>query len=285
LESDVCAQLMGVKVLADYLGAGSAPAKNSSHGRDSHDCESPQEALGRIADELTSSHNLWASAGSRSGQWGEAQACRIPPGRVLHVIGNSLMAAQLRELIATGIASGWELHPVVATQTPLRVLAEPLAALSGAERYYNLLRRSGFATAEEVAATPDECLRQIRQVGHQMVAAVRKVIADLGWDSPDMTHPTTGHPVTERRRLIIGRLAVEHRLRYREFADMLARSSMPLAALGKIADSLSAEATPPADPLVCLLLDTVGETDLARYYQRTHARSAHTADEQGPGFP
>ena len=56
---------------------------------------------------------------------------------------------------------------------------------------------------------------------------------------------------------------------------MPARWSMPVAALEKIADSLNAEATPPADPLVCLLLDTAGEADLAKYYQRTHARPAN----------
>lgn len=272
-ETTTSAWPRGVRVLANH------------QGRAGYDYESPQEALGRIVNDLGSSRELWVSAGSRGGQWGYAHACRIPPGRILHVVGDSLMAVQLRELLTAGAAPGWELQPVAASQTPLHVLEEPLAALSGAVRYYNLLSRSGFTRAEEVAATPDDCLRQIRQVGPEMVAAVRKVVTDLGWDSPDVIHPTTGHAVTDRRMLIIGRLAVEHRLRYRAFADMLAHSSMPLAALEKIAESLSAEATPPADPLVCLLLDTAGETDLARYYQRTHSRSAHLADKERPGFP
>jgi len=148
----------------------------------------------------------------------------------------------------------------------------------GATRCFNLLWRYDFATVEDLAATPDDCLLQIYQAGPKMVAAVRQVLRDLGWDSPTVAHPGAGDAVTERRVLMTARLAEEHRVRYREFAGMLVRSSMPLAALQKIADSLSAEAVPPADPLVCLLLDSAGEADLARYYQRTHARPTDTAD-------
>ena len=49
---------------------------------------------------------------------------------------------------------GWELHPVQAGRTPLGVLAEPLFAVSGTVRYYNILARSDFCTVEELAATP-----------------------------------------------------------------------------------------------------------------------------------
>ncbi|MGH3222929.1 MAG: hypothetical protein ACRDPY_30265, partial [Streptosporangiaceae bacterium] len=59
--------------------------------------------------------------------------------------------------------------------------------------------------------------------------------------------------------------------RYRDFAGMMARSSLPPGALTAIAESLSAEPVPAADPLVCLLLDTAGEAELAAYYRRTHA--------------
>ena len=52
---------------------------------------------------------------------------------------------------------------------------------------------------------------------------------------------------------------------------MMARSSLPPGALTTIAESLSAEPLPTADPLVCLLLDTAGEAELAAYYRRTHA--------------
>jgi hypothetical protein len=69
---------------------------------------------------------------------------------------------------------------------------------------------------------------------------------------------------------IVGRLAEAQRLRYREFAGMLARSSMPISALDKIIESMNAEAVPPADPLVCLLLETAGEAEIARYYLEMH---------------
>jgi hypothetical protein len=201
------------------------------------------------------------------------------------VVGASLMALRLRELLAGSAAPGWELYPVRDGRTPLHVLAEPLLALSGATRHYNLLQRNGFATVEELVATPDHCLLRIRQVGPNTAAAVCQVLRDLGWDSLKVAHPAANDAVTERRWLIMARLAEDHRVRYREFADMLARSSMPLAALEKIAESLNAEATPPANPLVCLLLDTAGEADLAMYYQRTHARPADPADRAEGSSP
>jgi hypothetical protein len=61
---------------------------------------------------------------------------------------------------------------------------------------------------------------------------------------------------------------------------MLARSSMPLAALDKIIESLNAEAVPAADPLVCLLLETAGEADIARYYQDTHSEPSTEPDSR-----
>ena len=73
------------------------------------------------------------------------------------------------------------------------------------------------------------------------------------------------------------RLTSGQRVRYKEFAELLAFSSLPAEVLEKIADSLNAEGVPPADPLVCRLLDTAGETDLARYYQSTHAGPSDTA--------
>lgn len=253
---------------------------------DADEDESPEQALRRIVGDLASGDDLWAFAGRDAGRWGHAQICRTGPGRVLHVVGASPMALRLRELLAEGAAPGWELHPVRDGRTPLHVLAEPLLALSGATRDYNLLRRNDFATVEELAATPDDCLLRIRQVGPKTVAAVHQVLRDLGWDSLKVAHPAANDAVAERRWLVMKRLAEEHRVRYREFADMLARSSLPLAALEKIAESLNAEATPPADPLICLLLDTAGEADLAMFYQRTHARpvgAANRAEGSSPG--
>lgn len=270
---------MGVNVFADDIADGIEPLGIGRDGRDgADDDESPEQALRKVVGDLASGDDLWALAGRNGGRWGCAWICRAGPGRVLHVVGASPMALRLPELLATGAAPGWELHPVRDGRTPLHVLAEPLLALSGATRHYNLLRRNDFATVEELAATPDHCLLRIRQIGPNTVAAVRQVLRDLGWDLLKVDHPAASDAVTERRWLITAHLAEEHRLRYREFADMLARSSIPLAALKKIADSLNSEATPPADPLVCLLLDTAGEADLAMNYQRTHARPADAAD-------
>jgi Bacterial RNA polymerase, alpha chain C terminal domain len=267
-----------VSVFGEDIGGGIGPVGLGRDGRKADGDESPEQALRRIVGDLASGDDLWAFAGRNGGPWGYAQICRTGPGRVLHVVGASPMALRLRELLAEGAATGWELHPVRDGRTPLHVLAEPLLALSGATRDYNLLRRNGFATVEELAATPDHCLLRIRHVGPKTVAAVHQVLRDLGWDSLKVAHPAANDAVAERRWLVMKRLAEDHRVRYREFADMLARSSMPLAALEKIADSLNAEATPPADPLVCLSLHTAGEADLAMYYQRTHAAPTDPAE-------
>jgi hypothetical protein len=60
------------------------------------------------------------------------------------------------------------------------VLAGPLNRLSGSVRFYNLLDREGFAWAEEVAATPDACLLELRNTGMKFIAAVRQVLAERG---------------------------------------------------------------------------------------------------------
>jgi len=59
------------------------------------------------------------------------------------------------------------------------VLAGPLHRLSGSYLFYNLLERNGFAHVEEVAATPEECLFQLRNSGPRFIAAVRQVTAEL----------------------------------------------------------------------------------------------------------
>jgi hypothetical protein len=100
----------------------------------------------------------------------------------LHVAGASALAAELRSLIAAGAEPGWELHPVPEGRTPLTALAAPLLRLSGSNRFFNLLDRSGFACVEEVAAVPDECLLDLRNGGPRFVAAVRQVLSELGPD-------------------------------------------------------------------------------------------------------
>ncbi len=247
--------------------------------------ESPEEALTRLTVDSPSDWDGWIQVGSRGGQYGEAQVCFIQR-RYVHVVGASAMAQRLRELLAAGAAPGWALHPVPPGQTPLDLLAGPLLAASGAVRFYNLLLRSGFATAEEVAATPDEYLLDLRQSGPKMVAAVRQVLREVGLEAPEAARPAPAGEIAERFTCIMSLLSGPQRERYRDFAGMLARSSMPLAALSKVTESLGAEAVPPADPMVCLLLDTLGEAVLASYYRRTHAPPSEilpSADDPHPG--
>jgi len=97
----------------------------------------------------------------------------------MHVVGASLLAAELRRLLMAGAEPGWELHPVPGGLTPLQVLAGPLRRVSGNGRFFNLLDRSGFAYVEEVAATPDECLTDLGNGGPGLVAAVRQVIGEV----------------------------------------------------------------------------------------------------------
>ena len=261
-------------MFTDDAASDAVPARSPGTdlaGNDPDHGESPEEALRRIVGHLDA-EDRWMSVGEHRSRWGTADVCRVRPGRVLHVIGARPMASRLRELVASQAAPGWELHPVPPGRTPLRLLAAPLLTVSGGERSYNLLARSGFATVEEVAATPDRCLLLLRQCGPKMVAAVRRVLHDLGWDSPAFAYASMTDLVAARRAHIISRLAVAQLVRYREFAGMLARSSMPLAAVDKIVESLNSEAVPTADQLVCLLLDTAGETEIASYYQATHSQ-------------
>jgi hypothetical protein len=109
---------------------------------------------------------------------------------------------------------GWDLHPVPAGRTPLNVLAGPLHRLSGSIRFYNLLEREGVAFVEEVAATPDGCLLELRNSGMKFIAAVRQVLADRGsggaqagtelpdGDLPQLARDLLGE-LEERRRLIL----------------------------------------------------------------------------------
>jgi hypothetical protein len=182
------------------------------------------------------------------------------------------MAERLRELLDGQAVPGWELRPIPPGLTPLHALVGPLLTMPTGRQFYNLLDREGFATVEEVVATPDDCLRLFRQCGPKMVAAIRLVLRDLGWDPPVYDRPSPAGLVPERQVHIVGRLSEAQRLRYREFAGMLARSSMPISALDKIIESLNAETVPPADPLVCLLLETAREAEIARYYLDMHSQ-------------
>ena len=141
--------------------------------------ESPGHVLATVVSDL--SRQLTCHVGWKS-RLGKALVFQAWPDRSLHVVGSTPMADALRELIAAGAAPGWELHPVPGGRTDLHVLAAPLYRLSGQQRFYNLLDREGFAWAEEVAATPDACLLELRNSGPKFIAAVRRAISELGLD-------------------------------------------------------------------------------------------------------
>jgi hypothetical protein len=151
------------------------------------DSQTPEQQLRAIAESLTRAGGCAASAGSKYEPMGRALVFRPWPARSLHVVGDSPLAAEFRRLLAAGAVPGWDLHPVPAGRTPLNVLAGPLHRLSGSVRFYNLLEREGFAFVEEVTATPDGCLLELRNSGVKFIAAVRQILADRGFGGAPVT--------------------------------------------------------------------------------------------------
>jgi hypothetical protein len=171
--------------------------------------ESALDALRSIVKEFSSPRQpLWCPASLRSGASGTAQVLRVPTGQSMHVVGASPLAAELRRLLTAGAEPGWELHPVPGGCTPLHALAAPLRRLSGTNRFYNLLERSGFANAEEVAATPEECLKDLRNGGPRFAATVRQAISELTDLEPGTRPPPTLAAATVRALQVIAAWAV-----------------------------------------------------------------------------
>lgn len=151
------------------------PREQEDHGTS----ESPEHVLTTVVSDF--SRHLTCYVGGNS-SLGMALVFRPWPLRSMHVVGSTPMAEALRVLIAAGAAPGWELHPVPGGRTALHVLAAPLYRLSGQQRFYNLLDRAGFAWAEEVAATPEVCLLELRNSGPKFIAAVRQALSGLEID-------------------------------------------------------------------------------------------------------
>lgn len=97
-----------------------------------------------------------------------ALAVRCPGRRVL-VVGHDPLAHKLRALLRDSCA-GWELFPLPERQILLEV-AEPILG----QRAYKMLTRAGFRTVDEVVATPDSALLNIRNLGTKSLAAIRDV--------------------------------------------------------------------------------------------------------------
>lgn len=142
--------------------------------------ETPEQKLQAVVSHLLRAVEGSARAGSKYEPLGDALVFRLA-AQSLHVVGDSLLAAEFRRLVAAGAVPGWDLHPVPAGRTPLHVLTGPLHRLSGSNRFYNLLEREGFAYVEEVAVTPEGCLLEFRNSGPRFITAVRQAIADLGF--------------------------------------------------------------------------------------------------------
>lgn len=75
----------------------------------------PEQEAGRIAEafDFYDRGKRWEIAGDRLAQdsaYGTARVCRVVPARVLHVIGVSEMAEQLRHLYGSGAMTGWALQ-------------------------------------------------------------------------------------------------------------------------------------------------------------------------------
>jgi hypothetical protein len=145
----------------------------------SGDSETPEQKLQAIVRHLSRAGGRSAGAGSEYEPLGQALVFRPWSAQSLHVVGDSPVATEFRRLITAGAVPGWDLYPVPDRRTPLYVLAGPLHRLSGSNRFYNLLEREGFAYVEEVAATPEGCLLELRNSGPRFIAAVRQAIADL----------------------------------------------------------------------------------------------------------
>lgn len=116
---------------------------------------------------------------SRCTWLGTVLICRVRPGRALHVTGCGPVAEQIRAAISAGRIPGWSVHPIRDGATPIEGLYEPLRAVCGSKRLFTPLERCGFATVEEIEATPDESLAQITNIGWRSIPLIRRAIAQV----------------------------------------------------------------------------------------------------------
>lgn len=233
----------------------------------------PEDEARRIAAAMEYPTCVWELAGDSEGRWGEAAVCSARPARELHVIGASAIAEQLRELYASGAVSGWTLRWMPESRTPLFHYLDELTAAGpqpGSKRGYNQLDRAGFVYVEEVQACPDTALLDLRNIGETALRAVRDV---LGYATPPIDVDETG-AAAERHRHIRATVTPATAARYPELVRLLAQSRMPREAVDAICAALDAEALPPADKLVTMLLRTAGEEKLLALYRETHTSTA-----------
>lgn len=91
---------------------------------------------------------------------------------LIHVVGVGPLPEQVRDLLRAGAVPGWRPLDLQQPETPLHELRPLLDS-----RCYNRLRRSGFASVEATAVTPDAGLREPRNAGPKLIDAVRAATA------------------------------------------------------------------------------------------------------------
>jgi hypothetical protein len=245
----------------------------------------PEQEATRIAEafDYYDRGDHWETAGDRlatDSPFGTARVCRVVPGRVLHVIGASAMAEQLRHLYRSGAVTGWTLQPMPETRTLLHTVQQAIREASGdTGRGYTQLTRGGFVHTEEVQACPDTAMLGVTNIGPGTLDIIRAVLPYTGPDPADVAEQadtgTGGTGTVPQAARAAELFSSATRARYPRLVEQLAASRMPDAALTTIADALNGEPLPPADPMVDLLLDTAGLRRALEIY-----RATHTTDQQ-----
>lgn len=175
-----------------------ADADPAEEERDPSRSESPEAALQAVVRQLRDPDSSCEVGARYHSEHGAAVAYRRGYSRSLLIIGDSRMASELRKLISVGAAPGWDLYPLPPTRTPIKALNRQLHRLSGSVRHGNLLLRSGFAYAEEVAALSDQCLFDIPQGGERFVRTIREGIRILGLEQPEPVTIDSGPPESQQ---------------------------------------------------------------------------------------
>ncbi|WP_041258845.1 DNA-directed RNA polymerase subunit alpha C-terminal domain-containing protein [Pseudofrankia inefficax] len=196
--------------------------------------------------------------------------------REVLVLGQSQFADQVREVLRAGQVPGWGLHELPAERAPVSALYALLSV-----RTANILKRAPFLFAQEVAALPDEVLREFRGLGPRVLAEIRAALADpaLANFRIDLASPESDASSEDLPEDLASRLRPEHQARYRDFLRGLAAVGLPAERIEKILGSLDGEPVPAADPVVRDILLYAGADELLDAYDETHDQAALATSE------
>lgn len=254
------ATLYGYRIPAVY----SSPAVETAH--------TLPGLLGQVTSSFLGHGKITCDIWVRGVERGREAALIVRTGpRRLLVIGEQVLADDGRSALRAGEVPGWELHALPERQRPLHLLQNQLRVQD-----YRQLERTGFATVEELAATPDRALLDLRGVGTKIVAYVREAIKLLPAEA-EVDRDRPGAKRAERIRAMLGPIQQQ---RHREFIGLLAEADLSGQALEVIAQALNAEPIPPADPEVIELLSGTAQRALA-HYRATHQPATPGTDSIG----